>query len=138
MYYRSKTSGIPKMIEPVYNSNDAGKTQPEDEFAQGEYTFYDETLPDGKKDSSAATASIICGVIALIFCLAPVFPLVLGIISILLSRENERQVMMRPEYNTGTGKAGSICGTIAIIINAALYIILISIPIIGILVNLIT
>lgn len=130
-----KTSYIPKMIEPVYNSKDMDKAVQEDDFAYGEYTFYDETLPDGKKDSPSAAGSIICGVLALVLCLLPVVPLVLGIASVILSRENERQVMDRREYNTGTGRAGNLCGTIAIIINVAVYITILAIPIIGMIIS---
>ncbi len=130
-----KTYGIPRMVPPVYTSQDETDIPTEDEFAVGEYTYYNETIPDGKKDSASAMGAMICGILSLTFCLAPIVPLVLGVISVILYKENERQVLLRREYNTGTANAGHICAVLGIIINFALYLILISVAIIGIIIS---
>lgn len=72
------------------------------------------------------TGALVCGVLAIVFCLAPFVGIILGIIAIVLGNK-----YVRSGGTEGTGKAGRICGIIGVILSTLVLILCVVFIVIG-------
>jgi hypothetical protein len=67
-----------------------------------------------------AAASMVCGILSIVFCWVPVVGLVLGIIALVLSSKAKGHVVRNPGMYTpgGMRTAGFVCGIIGTVFSA--------------------
>lgn len=78
--------------------------------------------PIYSSESGSSVGSLLCGVLSILFCAAPVFPIVASVIGIFLSKENEKQNQLKALPRSGAAVLGNICSIIGLILNILIYI----------------
>lgn len=109
-----KNCGQPLAAEDSQQEETAGSTQQAaPDPAPVQYTAYQQTpVIEEDRPSGTAIASMVLGIVSIVFCCMNVIAVVLGIVAIVLSRREEQS-----GHQNGFVKAGFVCGLIGAILG---------------------
>lgn len=113
------TFHMPERVNPDYTNKhgESGQTPPYEHRTP--YNPYPYNL--SHPGSGNATASLIFGIIDIFFIFAPVLPVVLSVIGILLSVSAAEKSRLYGLPKPGTATAGLICSIAALVLHILLY-----------------
>ncbi len=85
------------------------------------YEGYPKPIYDLNKGNS--WGSFICGIMSVVFCLTPIFPILMSIIGLFLAHEDKKHSELSPKQKSSPAVVGTILSVFGLIINIVMYII---------------
>ena len=86
------------------------------------YEGYPKPIYDLEKGNS--WGSFICGIMSVVFCFAPIFPLLMSIIGLFLAHEDKKHNELSSKPKSTSAVIGTILSIFGLILNIVIYIII--------------
>ncbi len=90
-----------------------------------DYPYESYPKPIFNLEKRSATGSFICGLMSIIFCFTPIFPLIMSVLGLFLAHEDKRIKAMSSEPRSSSAVAGIVLSVLGLIINIVIYVLLI-------------
>ncbi len=123
-----KTVNLDKENYTEERENTKEHSEPVGKYPDVPYEGYPKPLYDFEKGNS--WGSFICGVMSVVFCFAPIFPLLMSIIGLFLAHEDKKNNELSSKPKSRSAVIGTILSIFGIIMNIIIYVIIITLLII--------